>query len=509
MSVTSAGTGVPQDGLSGVLKRGVGYSVVGVAVCQVVVIAQTIVLGRLLGPDEVGVFTAGTVLMGFLLTFSQGTLAQALIKREHDIEDAANTVLVVNAAAGLLFGVGVLVSSPLIGHLFHSARVGHIAAATSGLVLLYLCLGVPEALMQRSFRFKQRMIIQPAAKIAFAGVSILFALLGYGAWAMVYGSYAAITVLLALSWWVARWRPFRGRFSFRIWREMATFSLPLLLDNVAHSIRETYQQVLLGRRLGTGDLGQYRYGYQMAGIPAAAIIDIFGYLLFPAFAHISDDRNRFRDAFLRALGWTWFVALPIGALLVVLGEPVAVLLFGAEWRAAGTAAMAMAGLAVGAALNALGVTVIKGAGRVSLVNWLSALGLAVHLPMILLLLPFGLIGVSIGLSVIAVLGGFACILLARSVVDAPLRNVGARLAPTTLAAVVAFAVTFPAEHLALRSDQHPVPIGLALVVVDCLLFALVYLGAVRLLSPARFRSVRGFAERTAAKVIVPLRSGRK
>lgn len=509
MSVTSESQGAAQDGLSGVLKRGVGYSAVGVLVCQVVVIVQTIVLGRLLGPEEVGVFTAGTVLMGFLLVFSQGTLAQALIKREGDIEDAANTVLAANAATGLLFGVGVLASAPLIGHLFHNERVGQISAATAGLVLLYLCLSVPEALMQRTFRFKQRMIIQPVAKIAFAGVSTVFALLGYGAWAMVFGSYASVIALLVLSWWMARWRPFRGHFSMRLWREMAAFSLPLLVDSVTHSVRETFQQVLLGRRLGTGDLGQYRYGYQMAGIPAAAIIDVFGYLLFPAFAKLSSDRSRFRDAFLRALGWTWFVALPIGALLVVVGEPVAVLLFGDEWRPAGTAAMAMAGVAVGAALNALGVTVIKGGGRVSLVNWLSALGLLVHLPLIVLLLPFGLVGVGIGLSVTYLLGGFASILIARSVVDAPLRDVVASLAPITVSALVAFVVAFPVEHVAVRSDQHFEPVGLILVAVDCLLFGLVYLVVLRLVSPARFRSVRGFAARTADKLVVPLRSGTK
>ena len=132
--------------------------------------------------------------------------------------------------------------------------------ATSGLMLLYLCLSVPEALMQRAFRFKQRMIIQPAAKIAFAGVSIVFAVWGFGAWSMVIGSYASIITLLVLSWSMARWRPFRGRFSVRLWREMAKFSLPLVLEHMADSIRDTFQQVLLGRRLGTADLGQYRYG---------------------------------------------------------------------------------------------------------------------------------------------------------------------------------------------------------------------------------------------------------
>ncbi len=498
--VKPANNDIAGDGLSGVLKRGVGYSAIGVVVCQIVVVVQTIVLGRILGPEEVGVFTAGSVLMGFLLTFSQGTLAQALIKREDDIEDAANTVLFVTIVTGVVLAVGVLVTAPLIGNLFHSARAGHIAAATSGLVLLYLCVSVPEALMQRAFRFKQRMIIQPAAKIAFAAVSIIFAVRGFGAWALVIGSYASIVTLLVLSWWMAKWRPFRGRFSVRVWREMAVFSLPLLFDNVATSIRDTFQQVLLGRRLGTTDLGQYRYGYQMAGIPAMAIVEVFGYTLFPAFARISADSSRFREAFLRVLGWTWFAALPIGAVLAVTAEPAAVLLLGDDWRPAGTAAMAMAAVPVGAALNAFGVTVMKGAGRSSLVNWLSVLGLVLHLPLIVLLLPFGLAGVGLGLSVTYLVCGVVSVFLSCSVADAGLRDVLGCLWPSTVSALVAFVAAFSLEHLVLRSDRHAEPLGLALIMVDCLLFALVYLGVLRLTAPARYRSLRALADRTATKL---------
>lgn len=499
--MTSARLDAPDGGLSGVLKRGIGYSAVGVAICQIVVVVQTIVLGRLLGPVEVGVYTAGSVLTGFLLVFSQGTLAQALIHREHDIEDAANTVLVVTFATGLLLALGVLVTAPVIGMLFHNERAGQISAATSGLMLLYLCLSVPEALMQRAFQFRQRMIIQPAAKIAFAGVSILFAVWGYGAWSMVVGSYASVLVLLVLSWWMARWRPFRGHFSVRLWRQMAAFSFPLVLEHMADSIRDTFQQVLLGRRLGTADLGQYRYGYQMAGMPAMAIVEIFGYLLFPAFARLSADGARLRDAFLRALGWTWFAVLPLAAVLVVASQPVAVLLLGVQWHPAGTAAMAMSGMTVGAALYALGATVMKGAGRSSLVNWLSVVSLGLHLPLVLVLVRFGLVGVGIGLSVTYVVGGIVSVLIARRVATASIRDVLSCVAPATLAALVAFAAVFPLEHLVVRSGRYPEPIGLASIVAESLLFALIYLGVLRVVSPSRYRSVRGFAARAATRLV--------
>ena len=222
-------------GLGGVLKRGAAMSAVGLVIAQAATVVQTLVVGRLLGPEEVGVFTAGSVLIGFLLMFGSGALTQALIHRKTDVEDAANTVLVVTFGTGLLLGLALLAASPLIGMLFHSSRVGLIAAATSGLMVLHAWSSVPDALMQRAFQFKPQLIIAPAISIVFAGVSIVFAVLGYGAWALVIGWYASTTAGVVLSWWMAKWRPFRGRFSFRIWREMAGFSLPVLLDGLART----------------------------------------------------------------------------------------------------------------------------------------------------------------------------------------------------------------------------------------------------------------------------------
>ena len=129
-----------------------------------------------------------------MAVFAQNTLSQALIQRERDVEDAANTVLIVTFVTGLLLALAVLVASPLIGALFHDSRVGLIAAAISGIMLLHSVQAVPDALMQRTFQFKRRrVIIDPAVALTFASVSIVFAVFGYGAWAMVVGTYASTT----------------------------------------------------------------------------------------------------------------------------------------------------------------------------------------------------------------------------------------------------------------------------------------------------------------------------
>jgi PST family polysaccharide transporter len=473
-------------------------SAIGLVVCEIIAVVQTVVLGRLLGPQEVGVFAAGTVTMGVVLV-AHSALAQALIQREHELEHAANTVLVATFASGLLLGLGVLVAAPLIGELFHSSRVGLIAAASSGLVLLHSFSSVPDALMQRAFQFKRRVIIAPAMSLVFASVAIVFAVLGYGAWSMVIGTYASLITAVVMSWWMARWRPFNGRFSFRLWREMAGFSFPLLLDGLGERAREMVEQVLVGRMLGTADLGQFRYAYRIASMPSVAVAQICGYVLFPAFSRIAGDSVRFREAFLRALGWIWFAAAPLGALMIVFGEPIVVVVLGSEWRTAGAATAAMAGLGKGAALISVGWEAIKGAGRSALLNWMTGILLGLGLGLIVLLIPFGLVGVGVAISVTYTVVGLLNVFLARRMVGATARETFACLVPPALCALIAFAVVFPLERFVVRSDEYSVPLGLAAIVAEGLLFALIYLVVLRVISPTRYQSVRGVVERAVAR----------
>ena len=482
------------------VTRGAGMAAIGLVIVQIVAVAQTLVLGRLLGPHEVGIFAAGTLLTGLTAVFAEHTLSHALIQREHGIEDAANTVMVVTFVTGLLLALGNLVASPLIGALFHDSRVSLIAAANSGIILLHSCSSVPDALMQRTFQFKRRVIIDPAVALTLASVSIVFAVFGYGAWALVIGTYASVATWVLLSWWLAKWHPFRGRFSFRIWRELARFSLPLLIDGIAERSCTLGQAVLVGRVFGTAGLGQLQYGGRIAQLPGLAVIQICGYVLFPAFSRISGDGNRFRQAFLRALGWIWLAALPVGALLLTMGQPVVVLLLGEQWRAAGAAASAMAGVGLGSALYSVAAGAVKGAGRSRLLNWLTAITVGVWMPLLVLLLPFGLVGVGVAISVIYMVNGFVSLVLARSVVGVSVRDTIACMMPSTVSALVALGVVMPLERFVVRSDQYSELPGLASIIAECVLFSVVYIGALRLISPTWYESIRDVVVRVLAKL---------
>lgn len=472
-------------GLGATLRRGAAISGVTLAVVQTISLLSTLLLARLLTPEEVGVYAAGTVLSGFLVMFAEGGLRSALVQREHDIEDATATVFWATVATGTAMSLVALAASPLVGRLFDNDLAARIAAITSGMLLMHALTNVPDGLLQRNFNFKRRLVVDPARSLAFGAVTIALAAAGFGVWSLVIGNYASMAVWLIGTWALAPWRPGRGgRPSFRLWRRLARFAYPLLIQTVVWQIREGGQTALVGRFLGEATLGHFRYGRRVGILPATAVQQMGSYVLFPAFSRMADDPQRRRRAFLRALRWLWFGAAPLAALMVALGEPAMVVLMGERWREAGVFLVAMAGYGAAIGLKSAAGEMIKGTGRSQLLNYTSATQLVLGLGLVVAALPFGLFGVGLAISATEIVLAAILLGLARTVVDVSLRELAGALVPPVVGGLAGLAAIAPLEHLLVHSDQRPVALGLALLAAQSLAFAAVYLAAMRVVAPA-------------------------
>ena len=179
-----------------------------------------------------------------------------------------------------------------------------VAAAVSGLAFLHTSAVVADAWMQRRFSFVRRTIVEPAAVVAFGVTAIVLTARGFGVWGLVIGQYAGALVETTLSWILARWRPNLRLASYAMWRELIAYGRHTI---AATGIRRAADQIpvfLLGRFTGTAALGQFRYASRVATLPLAMIMAAASYVLFPAFARIATERERFHAGVQRAsAGW--------------------------------------------------------------------------------------------------------------------------------------------------------------------------------------------------------------
>lgn len=477
--------------LTKTLQRGAAISAVVLVVTQLVALVQVLAVGRLLSPVEVGVFTGGSVLANFLSEFSEGGLKSALIQREEDIEETANTVFWATLGSGTAMTAAAVGLSPLVGWFLNDPQIGKVCAVTAGALGIQALMVVPDGLMQRQFNFKRRLVVDPSKSVVFAVVAIALSALGFGVWGLVTALYASQVVALVLTWYLAGWCPGKARPSYRLWREMAGYAFPLVVYEMGRKVRELAESGIVGRFLFAQSLGFYRYGRRIATLPGTAILQICSYVLFPAFSRIAKDPVRLRRGFLRAMQVIWVVTIPTGALLVALGEPVIVVLLGEKWRGAGPVLVGMAGYGPGLALTAVGSEALKGAGLSRRLNWVTFSALVVGVGGLIVLLPLGLLGVGMAVSLEVMLSGSLCVWLALPLISVRPREALGLLLPPFFAAVIAGAGIYALEHVVLRSDTHGVALGLALLLVDIIGFGGLFYFALRLVAPAAAAELTG------------------
>ncbi len=393
---------VAAEGLTGTVVRGTALAGVGYALSQILTLASYLVLARLVTPTEFGLFTAGMVLVGLAQLYTESGMLSALVYRRDRLDEAAATAVVATVLGGLLVALVLLALAPVIGSFFHSGTVTGVAAAASGLALLRAVSTVPEALLQRRFSFLRRMVVEPGSVLAFGITGVVLTADGLGVWGLVLAQYASFLVSALLSWGLVRWRPRLRLASYAMWRELISYGRHTIAATTVIRVSEEIPVFLLGRFTGAAALGQLRYGRRIASLPLAMLMAAASYVLFPAFSRIATERARFHASVLRALRWMAILAIPGGLIMIPLGEPLTTLAFGPVWTDAGKAAMALGVYTAARGLSSLLVEALKADGRPDVVTRMNVVEIVVGSVAMLALLPLGLVGVCVGISIGAV-----------------------------------------------------------------------------------------------------------
>ncbi|HUT77849.1 MAG TPA: oligosaccharide flippase family protein, partial [Polyangia bacterium] len=432
--------------LTGRVVRGVSLAGSGFILARTISLTTYIVLARLVTPTELGQFTAGSILVGIGLLLAGSGMQAALIQRRDRLEEAAATAVIATVLAGLVIALIGWAVSPLIGSLFDSSTVAAVAAAMAPVLFLQSTRVVPNALLQRRFSFLRRLVVEPASAIAFGIGAIVATSSGLGVWGLVIGQYAAVTTDLILSWGLVQWRPKLSLASFAMWRELVRYGRHVLAGTTVRRVGDRIPILATGAFVGNAALGQLQYANRIVTTPFAMLVTGVSYVVFPAFARISQDGRRLKVALLKSLRWTAMVSMPIGLILIALGEPLAILVFGERWSEAGEATRALCLFIPAQAIAAVLGEGFKGAGQPPERTKVNIAGVLAGVATMAALLPlWGLIGVAIGISVDAIVSAGFSISRTRRALGVPPREALGVLAAPFFAALLMVTVLLPVE----------------------------------------------------------------
>jgi lipopolysaccharide exporter len=422
-----AARGAAWSGLSTIMLR-LGSLVVG------------IIMARLLAPEQFGVYAVALTVQSILITVADLGLSADLIRTDRP-ERIAPTVATLGLTSGALMTVGTIASSTALAGLLGSVDAAPAIAVLSLTLLLAGASVVPYAYLQRRFQQRQIFLVGVADFVVSTTVTLTLIALGFGVLGLAIGRVAAQIVSSTMQFALARVKPRYG-IDRTVLRPVLAFGLPIAGANLLSWALLNVDNIVLARVAGATALGYYVLAFNISSWPMSALAQVVRSISLPYFARTGDRSGGL--AAVTAVAWAG--ALPAGAVLAALSEPLIEVVYGVKWL---PAAPVLAALGFYGSLRVafdIFAGYLYARGRSAPVLWIQIVSLvALVAAMIFATHAYGILGAAwahVAVAVGIVLPGYAI----------ALRGSGVRIAELIRAAWWPTVVALPVVAVALVAN---------------------------------------------------------
>ena len=370
-------------------------------------VSGTVILARILGPADFGLFALAMVAIDALGLFRSMGFDSALIQRKDDIEKAANSAFFLIPILGIILYLILEILAPWIAKIFNNSQLVGITRAL-GIIFVVSSLGrVPAALMERNMLFKKVSMIEISSAIIFSGSAVILAMLKFGVWSLVYAYILRTINQNILTFILAKWRP-KFQFDKTIALEMFHFGKFLFLGGVVWFLKMNLDNMLVGKLLGVTALGLYAIAFNIANFAA----DYFGgriyRVTFPAYSKLQGDLHALRSATLKTLKYISVVTMPLGIGVFLLSKELLYFVYGQKWLGAVSVLRILAFAGIFNTLSTCLGAVFLAAGKPRYGLWVISLQVALFLAFIKPMTS--LLGLN-GVGLVVTLSGFIVFLI--------------------------------------------------------------------------------------------------
>lgn len=292
----------------------------------------TIMVMRLLSPGDYGLMAMAMVLVSFLVLLNTLGLDAVLVQEKAINEQMRRQIFGVIIVINTFFFALLFFGADPIATFYGEPALTPIVQVLSLQFLLLIFETLPQSKLEREIDFAARSIVDFATLIIGSLTTLSLALLGYGVWALIWGTVitnAARMVGLNLICRNLVW----PSFSWRGMRKHLSFGAFVTTDRGLWYFFSESDKFIGGKLLGNQLLGYYAVASQLASLPIHKISGLLNSVAFPAFshAHTHTDALTVRGYLLKATRILGIAAFPVFFGMSCTAEPIIASLLGEKW----------------------------------------------------------------------------------------------------------------------------------------------------------------------------------
>lgn len=294
----------------------------------------SIVIARLLTPDEVGVFALAMAANFLIASLREFGIGSYLIRQPNLDSHHIRTSFAIWIVLSWTIGTVLLITRVGIARLYDNVGIAEVLLLVAG-GFFVTPLGQPaQALLQRELKFHILHHIALASALISASTSIYLAYDGHSYMSLAWGMFAG-TVCRAIFLIVAKPDHLFMIPSLRYWRDLLKFGGWMSVSSILGTVNSEGTKLLLGGWLGPASVALYDRASQLPYYAREAFLAPIGRVLLPAFSKLVREEAPLTPSVIKLISFTTIIIWPSFFCLSIVSEDVVVFLFGNNWRLAG------------------------------------------------------------------------------------------------------------------------------------------------------------------------------
>lgn len=290
----------------------------------------SIILARLLLPEEFGLIAMLTIFIALAQSFIHSGFGFALIQKKDATHVDSCSIFYFNIIVSIVAAGLLCLAAPWIAAFYDEPALTPLTRFLS-LSLVISSFGlIQSTLLVRRVDFKTQLKVSMTATVISGIVGIILAFRGFGVWSLAIQSVTFACLTTVFLWLFNKWRPSLV-FSFVALKSMFAFGSRLLVSGLIDTVFRNIYLVVIGKVFVASDLGFYSRADSLQRLPSESLTFCVHRVTFPVFSQIQDNSASLKRGMRKALTTLGFINFPLMIGLLVTARPLVLIVLTDKW----------------------------------------------------------------------------------------------------------------------------------------------------------------------------------
>lgn len=291
-----------------------------------------IILARLLSPEAFGILAILLVVTQVSDSIAQSGLGMALIQKSDSDKSSYSTAWWLSLGLASAIYIVLFLAAPAISAFYNMLDLVVYLRVLGVIIFFNSANSIQRSYLERSMDFKSIFAATTFAALVSGIGGIVLALLGFGVWSLVAQSLLQSIFICIVMWVQISWKP-AFMFDAAQARSLFGYGWKICITGILNVLYSGISELIIGRACSAGELGLYSQGRKYPQAAIGVMSNSIANVLFPMFSAIKEDAEALRSAIRRGLTLGTFIVAPVSLLAAVVAEPLVAILLTEKWLA--------------------------------------------------------------------------------------------------------------------------------------------------------------------------------